>query len=134
MDSPYSKPQLSKGNWYAVQANKNHESTIQNKLVYKDGSNSYDNWYGYKVCDGIDRQSHCDSNTAYKATCNEHYVWYADTQQMCVAKKDDDGNLVEDDNGEPIGICDDCGNFICTGWRNLRGGGDRALHYDDCFD
>ena len=134
MDSPYSKPELSKGSWYPVQANKNHESTIQNKLVFKDGSD-YVNWWGFQVCDGIDRDSHCDSNTAYKAKCNEHYVWYAHKQKMCVAKKDDDGNLVEDSNGEPIGQCDDCSSYICTGWRrNLRGvDTERGLDQSDCF-
>ena len=122
--SPHSEAALKTGEWVSVYADKDGHGSIQNKLMYKDGS-TFQKETEFKTCDGITNNSKCDWNTSYKAGCNQHYVFYPDEYPylICKAKTDDNGDLVHDENGEPYGDCGDCknGDELWRG-RNLRGG------------
>ena len=98
----YSDAEIKEGKWVSVKANKDHESTIQVFLVDAADSSCGADYCGAEIksCDGsLQSKGECPLR---KATCDQHYVIYAeDDNLVCEAATDDDGNVVTNDNGDP---------------------------------
>ena len=113
--------------WIEVKADRQGYTTIQNLIgEATEDPDADDNddraKVKYYTYDGIENQSYCQNNRAYKAKCDTYFVFYADTKKVCKAVVDENGEPLEDDDGKPYGNCESCSwQDAPNGRRTLRG-------------
>ncbi|KAL3923747.1 MAG: hypothetical protein SGILL_001471 [Bacillariaceae sp.] len=93
---------LKEGEWISVKANKDHESTIQVYIIDAKDDLCGADYCGAEIksCDGsLQSEGECGLR---KATCNQHYVLYAeDDNLVCEAATDSSGTILTNSSGDP---------------------------------
>ena len=111
-DTPASKENLRYGEFVSLDANKDHESTIQTQIMNK--SKQSDKVY-FQACDKYSDKGECpkdylDVERGYfsKTDVWDYYILFPSNSTICKAVTDSKGQVVYDDNKFPIGICSGC--------------------------